>query len=132
MAWQMPPKGRNGRADTLRGVKLYVCWTTVQTPRPGGHPCHNAHEALRLAGYHPEVIKVRGLGMGPRFVHWMTDGRREVEWLTGQRAVPVLVTDDGEVVADSKRIIEWAEANPEHRARTGSASGSSAGTTSGS
>ena len=44
-----------------------------------------------------------------------TDGRREVEKLTGQRAVPVLVTDDGEVVADSKRIVEWAEAHPAHR-----------------
>jgi hypothetical protein len=112
-------------------VKLYVCWTTVQTPRPGGHPCHNAHEALRLAGYDPEVIKVRGLGIGPRFAHWMTDGRREVERLSGQRAVPVLVTDDGEVVADSKRIVEWAEANPPHRSRAESASGSNAGATSG-
>ena len=46
----------------------------------------------------------------------MTDGRREVEELSGQRAVPVLVTDDGEVVADSKRIVEWAEAHPAHRA----------------
>jgi hypothetical protein len=112
-------------------VKLYVCWTTVQTPRPGGHPCHNAHEALRLAGYDPEVIKVRGLGIGPRFVHWTTDGRREVERLSGQRAVPVLVTDDGEVVTDSKRIVEWAEANPAHRADGSPASGSGAGTGSG-
>jgi len=112
-------------------VKLYVCWTTVQTPRPGGHPCHNAHEALRLAGYEPEVIKVRGLGVGPGFLHWTTDGRREVERLSGQPAVPVLVTDDGEVVADSKRIVEWAAANPPHRSQAGSASGSSAGPPSG-
>jgi hypothetical protein len=112
-------------------VKLYVCWTTIQTPRPGGHPCHNAHQALRLAGYAPEVIKVRGLGIGPRFVHRMTDGRREVESLSGQRAVPVLVTDDGEVVSDSKRIVEWAEANPPHRAGAASASGSGAGSASG-
>lgn len=110
----------------VRAVKLYVCWTTIQTPRPGGHPCHNAHEALRLAGYEPEVIKVRGLGIGPRFVQWMTDGRREVERLSGQPAVPVLVTDDGEVVADSKRIVEWAETNPAHRAGTTSASASGA------
>jgi len=104
-------------------VKLYVCWTTIQTPRPGGHPCHNAHEALRLAGYEPEVTKVRGLGIGPRFAQWITEGRREVERLSGQRAVPVLVTDDGEVVSNSKRIVEWAEANPAHRSRAGSASG---------
>lgn len=103
-------------------MKLYVCWTTGQTPRLGGHPCHNAHEALRLAGYDPEVVKVRGLGIGPQFMHWITDGRREVEELSGQRAVPVLVTDDGEVVSDSKRIVEWAEAHPAHRATATTAS----------
>ena len=118
-------------ADRLPAVKLYVCWTTIQTPRPGGHPCHNAHAALHLAGYDPEVIKVRGLGVGPRFTHWVTDGRREVEELSGQRAVPVLVTDDGEVVADSKRIVGWAEANPAHRAQAGSAAHSGAPGTSG-
>ena len=96
-------------------MKLYVCWTTIQTPRPGGHPCHNAHEALRLAGYDPEVIKVRGLGIGPSFMQWTTDGRREVERLSGQRTVPVLVTDDGEVITDSARIVQWAEENPPHR-----------------
>ena len=93
-------------------MKLYVCWGTFQTPRPGGHPCHNAHQALRMAGYEPEVVKVRGLGVGPRFLHLVTSGRREVEELSGQRGVPVLVADDGEVVVDSRRIIEWAEAHP--------------------
>ena len=42
----------------------------------------------------------------------MTCGRREVEELSGQRGVPVLVADDGEVVTDSRRIVEWAEAHP--------------------
>jgi hypothetical protein len=94
-------------------MKLYVCWTTIQTPRPPhGHPCHNAYQALRMAGHDPEVVKVRGLGVGPSFLHVMTDGRREVERLTGQHAVPVLVTDGDEVVQDSRRIVEWAEANP--------------------
>jgi glutaredoxin 2 len=41
-----------------------------------------------------------------------TDGRKKVEELTGQPAVPVLVTDSGEVINDSKRIVAWAEANP--------------------
>jgi hypothetical protein len=94
-------------------MKLYVCWGTFQTPRPPhGHPCHNAYQALRMAGHDPEVIKVRGLGVGPSFLHLTTSGRREVEELSGQRAVPVLVTDQDVVVADSRRIIEWAEANP--------------------
>ena len=93
-------------------MKLYICWGTFQTPRPGGHPCANAHKALRKAGHYPEVVKVHGLGVGPKALNLMTDGRREVEELTGQRMVPVLVTDDGEVINDSKRIIEWAEAHP--------------------
>jgi hypothetical protein len=94
-------------------MKLYVCWGTMQTPRPpAGHPCHNAHKALREAGHDPEVVKVHGLGIGPKLVHVMTDGRREVERISGQPAVPVLVTDDGEVITDSKRIIAWADAHP--------------------
>ena len=82
------------------------------TPRPGGHPCHNAHRALREAGHDPEVVKVHGLGVGPSFLNVMTEGRREIEKLTGQRAVPVLVTDSGEVITESARIVEWAERNP--------------------
>jgi len=59
-------------------MKLFVCWGTFPTVRPGGHPCANAHNALTGAGYDPEVVKVRGLGIGPGFMHWTTDGRREV------------------------------------------------------
>jgi hypothetical protein len=91
-------------------MKLYVCWGTFPTPRPGNHPCRNAHQALRDAGYEPEVIRVHGLGVGP--IKWMTEGRREVEELTGQPAVPVLITDEGEAIHDSKRIAEWAAAHP--------------------
>jgi hypothetical protein len=93
-------------------MKLYVCWGTFQTLRPGGHPCANAHKALTEVGYDPEVIKVRGLGIGPGFMHWTTEGRKQVEEISGQRVVPVLVTDTGEVVNDSRRIVAWAEANP--------------------
>jgi Glutathione S-transferase, N-terminal domain len=94
-------------------VKLYVCWGTFPAPwRPGGHPCRNAYRALRDAGYDPEVVKVQGLGIGPGFSHVMTDGRREVERLTGQHAVPVLVTDDGEVINESRRIVGWAKSHP--------------------
>lgn len=93
-------------------MKLYICWGTFPSPRPGGHPCANAYHALQDAGHDPDVIKVRGLGIGPSFLQVTTDGRREVEELTGKRVVPVLVTDDGEVINESKRIVEWAEANP--------------------
>jgi len=93
-------------------MKLYICWGTFQTPRPGGHPCANAHNALKEAGHDPEVVKVHGLGVGPKFLNVMTSGRREVEEISGQREVPVLVLDDGEVIADSRNIVEWAAANP--------------------
>jgi len=94
-------------------VKLYICGTTLQTLRPPrGHPCHNAYKALRDAGYDPEVVKTQGVGIGPKFLHVMTDGRREVERLTGKPTVPVLVTDDGEVISESQRIVEWAKAHP--------------------
>lgn len=91
-------------------MKLYVCWGTFQTPRPGGHPCANALEALKKAGYDPEVEKVHGLGVGP--LKWMTSGRREVRELTGQPAVPVLVTDEGQAIPDSKEIADWARSHP--------------------
>jgi hypothetical protein len=92
-------------------MKLYICWTTMQTLRPPhGHPCHNAHKALVDAGHDPEVVKVRGLGIGP--IKLMTDGRREVQELTGSTVVPLLVTDDGEVINESQRIVEWAESHP--------------------
>jgi hypothetical protein len=55
-----PPGRRHGRhADGL--VKLYVCWGTFPTPRPGGHPCANAYHALKDAGHDPEVIRSYGL-----------------------------------------------------------------------
>jgi hypothetical protein len=46
--------------------------------------------------------------------------RDEVEKVSGQRAVPVLVTDAGDVVFDSKKIIAWAQANPARPAATSS------------
>jgi glutathione S-transferase len=93
-------------------VKLYICWGTFQkAPRPGGHPCGNAYRALREAGHDPEVIKSYGFTLLPDFMN-PTRGRREVKKLTGRDMVPVLVTDDGEVITESKVIAEWARAHP--------------------
>jgi Glutathione S-transferase, N-terminal domain len=90
-------------------VELFVCWGTFSTPRPGGHPCRNAHEALRAAGWDPEVEKTYGWG---RLPHALTPKRATVRELTGQNWVPVLVTDEGEVIQDSRNIVAWAKANP--------------------
>jgi glutathione S-transferase len=96
-------------------MKLYICWGTFPSPRPGGHPCRNAYVALKEAGHDPEVIKSYGLGALPSFLN-NTRGRREVKELTGQSWVPVLVTDDGEAIHESKNIIEWANAHPKAKA----------------
>jgi hypothetical protein len=96
--------------DEEAHLKLYVCWGTFQTPRPGGHPCANAYGALREAGHDPEVIRSYGYTLLPDFMN-RSEGRREARRLTGKSTVPVLVTDDGEAVYDSKEIVAWAKAN---------------------
>lgn len=94
-------------------MKLYICWGTFPSPlRPGGHPCRNSYRALRDAGYEPELIKSYGLTILPDGVFNRTSGREEAKRLTGKSTVPVLVTDDGEVINESKRIVEWARRNP--------------------
>lgn len=92
-------------------MKLYICWGTFSSPRPGGHPCKNAHDALKGAGHDPEVVKSYGLGVLPDFMN-QTAGRKEVKQLTGNTWVPVLVTDDDRVIQGSKEIAAWAKANP--------------------
>jgi hypothetical protein len=90
-------------------MKLYVCYGTWKpAPRPGGHPCGVAYEALRKAGYEPEIIKSYGSGLLPGIFNF-SSGRREVKRLTGTYWVPVLAADDGTVVQGSKHIAEWAE-----------------------
>jgi hypothetical protein len=102
------PARRSTPEDPL---KLYVCWGTFPTPRPGGHPCANALDALHDAGHEPEVVRSYGFGPLPDALN-RSDGRRTVKRLTGQSWVPVLLTDEGDVVQDSKAIAAWAAANP--------------------
>jgi hypothetical protein len=67
-----------------------------------------AYDALREAGHSPEVVKCYGLAPLPD----ITSGRKEVNRLTGESLVPVLVLDDGEVIQDSRSIAAWARDNP--------------------
>jgi hypothetical protein len=93
-------------------MKLYICYGTFRpAPRPGGHPCGKAYEALEEAGHKPELIRSYGLGLLPGWLN-PTRGRREVKRLTGNYWVPVLVTDDGTVIQGSQEIAEWAKAHP--------------------
>jgi hypothetical protein len=104
-------------------MKLYVCYGTWKpAPRPGGHPCGAAHQALVDAGYEPDVVRSYGLGLLPDVFN-QTSGRREVRRLTGNHWVPALLTDDGEVVQGSHEIIDWAEANPAQDANATAAAG---------
>lgn len=90
-------------------MKLYVCWGTM--PTPWGHPCQRAHTALKEAGYDPEVQRTYGWRRLPDIPFNL--GRGEVRQLSGgDQSVPLLFTDDGEVVQGSGEIVEWARANP--------------------
>ena len=97
-------------------MKLYVCWGTFPTPRPGGHPCANAYHALTDAGHEPQVIKSYGFAPLPAALN-STHGRREVQRLSGNRWVPTLELDDGSVIDGSHEIVAWAQSNP-HREET--------------
>jgi len=89
-------------------MKAYVCYGTwVKGPRP--HPCGAAVQALREAGYDPEVKKVYGLGPLPEFLN---PGRKPVRELTGQQWVPAVELDDGTGISGSANIIAWAREHP--------------------
>ena len=73
---------------------LYRC----STPTDWLCPCGRVARALRREGIAHETVVV-----GQR-----RSRRPEVEALSGQRRVPVLVLD-GEVICDSRRIVEHLE-----------------------
>jgi glutathione S-transferase len=90
-------------------VILYTCGMEKNGPA-FLHPCARAAGALDEAGHEYEIKQVGGYKLMP----WTRRGdtRAEIERLTGQSDVPVLVLDDGETVAGSGRIADWAKANP--------------------
>ena len=93
-------------------MKLYICWGTFPSPRPGGHPCRNAYEALTEAGHTPELVKSYGLTLLPDTPFNQTAGRKRAKELTGKSTVPVLELDDGTAIGGSQKIVDWAAANP--------------------
>ncbi|MFN8113659.1 MAG: glutathione S-transferase N-terminal domain-containing protein [Solirubrobacterales bacterium] len=93
-------------------MRIYVCWDNkAKHPIIGEHPCGVAYEAVVDAGYEPEVVKAYGWAKLPQALNF-TSGRKEVRELTGKDEVPVLVLDDGAVVAGTAEIVAWAKANP--------------------
>jgi glutathione S-transferase len=96
-------------------VVLYTCRVGRGfggLPGPIAHPCGRAAKALDDAGHSYECKQVKGGSL--RFWTWPTRARdrAEIERLSGQRAVPILVLDDGTVVSGSGTIVRWAQENP--------------------
>jgi predicted enzyme related to lactoylglutathione lyase len=60
-------------------------------------------KALDDAGHAYEIKRVKGGRLRPWTWRSFTSDRAEVERLSGQRAVPILVLDNGEVIAESGR-----------------------------
>jgi hypothetical protein len=95
-------------------VILYTCMDGKSfggLPGPIAHPCGRAAKALDDAGHTYEWKKVKGGTL--KFWTWPSRARdrAEVDQLSGQRAVPILVLDDGEVVTGSGGIVRWAREN---------------------
>lgn len=81
-------------------------------PGPLAHPCGKAAKALDDAGYTYERKEVKGGTFKLWTLPSRAKDRAEVERLSGQRAVPILVLDDGEVIAGSGKIARWAQEHP--------------------
>jgi hypothetical protein len=93
---------------------LYVCPSGTSfgdLPAPISHPCGRAAKALDDARHAYEIKTVKG-GM---LKFWTRPNRAhdrvEVERLSGQLAVPILVLDDESVIVGSGTIVEWAKTN---------------------
>jgi glutathione S-transferase len=95
-------------------VVLYTCTDGKSfggLPAPFAHPCGRAAKALDDAGHRYQWKKVKGGTL--KLWTWPSRARdrAEVERLSGQRGVPILVLDDGEVVVGSGQIVDWAKSH---------------------
>ena len=94
---------------------LYVCPSGTSfggLPAPIAHPCGRAAKALDDAGHTYELEQVKGGSFKLWTLPSRARDRAQVQRLSGQRAVPILVLDDGEVVTGSGAIARWAQEHP--------------------
>jgi glutathione S-transferase len=91
-------------------VVLYTC-TDGKALASLGHPCGRAAKALDEAGHAYELKQVKGGRI--KFWTWPNRARdrAEIERISGQRSVPILVLDGGEVITGSGAIVSWAQEN---------------------
>jgi glutathione S-transferase len=102
-------------------VILYTCTDGKSfggLPGPMAHPCGRAAKALDDAGYDYEWKKVKGGTL--KIWTWPSRARdrAEVEELSGQRGVPILVLDGGEVITGSGPIVSWVAEHPPQSSAT--------------
>ena len=86
---------------------LYVCHGDEGGPRV--HPCRRVQEALKARGIaYDKVIAAHG---NP--IPFLRKGSRdELEAATGQTGLPALKLPDGTVLAHSRSIMKWVDAQP--------------------
>jgi hypothetical protein len=92
-------------------VVLYVCTDGKAfggLPKPIAHPCGRAAKALDDNGHSYELRKVKGGKLKLWTLPSRGRDRAEVERLSGQRDVPILVLDDGAVITGTGEIVSWA------------------------
>jgi glutaredoxin len=99
-----------GPAGYHRSVVLYAC-TDGRRLLALGHPCARAAKALDDAGVSYEMRQVKGGTLKLWTLPKRAQDRAEIERISGQRSVPILVLDDGEVITGSGRIVGWAQAH---------------------
>ena len=91
-------------------MTLYTCpW---QKRSSGWHPCGVAAKALDEAGHEYEIKAVHGQLSMPWTWPTRRRDRAEVRRLSGKNGVPLLVLDNGRVIAGSSRIARWAKEHP--------------------
>ncbi len=89
---------------------LYTC--NFQKKHAGWHPCAVAAKALDEAGHDYEITTVRGYASMPWTWPTRKRDRAVIREHSGQNAVPVLVLEDGTVIAGTADIKRWAQDNP--------------------
>jgi glutathione S-transferase len=98
---------------------LYTCQSGKSMgdlPAAIAHPCGRAAKALDRAGHEYEHKQVKGGALKLWTLPKRAEDRAEVQRLSGQRGVPVLVLDGGEVISGSGEIVRWAEGHPKSAA----------------
>jgi glutathione S-transferase len=68
--------------------------------------CPTPTDRLCACGRVARELRGRGYAVDERRVAWRRRDRDEVEEVSGQRVVPLLLLGDGEAICDSRRILE--------------------------